>query len=122
MEFGFNVAALFNADSDGIAILSGQELRNLDQKTIEYIFMVLDEIGALSAKVFFTNLITGPRIKIDNYYRRKIHRDRPETLHKMRWEKSDRLFKNRKEKTLHKRCFGIHKRNHTSVPSGFLCS
>jgi len=51
MEFGFNVSALLNVELDGIAVLSGQELRNLDQRTIEHIFMVLNEMGTLSAKV-----------------------------------------------------------------------
>jgi hypothetical protein len=55
MEFGFNVAALFNSNSDGIAILGGQEMKNLSQKEIESIFIVLDEIGAASAKVIGHN-------------------------------------------------------------------
>jgi hypothetical protein len=85
MEFGFNASALLNVGFDGIAILSGQELRNLDQKSIEYIFMIINELGTLSAKVNFINLIIGPRLKIYYHYRRKIHGDRPETLLKMRW-------------------------------------
>jgi hypothetical protein len=51
MEFGFNVAALLNADSDGIAVLSGQQLKILSQTEIESIFMVLDEMGDASSKV-----------------------------------------------------------------------
>ena len=53
MEFGFNASALLNVGFDGIAILSGQELRNLDQKSIEHIFMIINELGTLSAKVKF---------------------------------------------------------------------
>lgn len=52
MEFGFNVAALFNADSDGIAIISGNDLKNLSQLEMESIFIVLDEIGSASSKVY----------------------------------------------------------------------
>ncbi len=51
MEFSFNVAALFDADNDGMAVLSGKDLQKFPQKELDSAFLVIDEIGQASAKV-----------------------------------------------------------------------
>jgi hypothetical protein len=51
MDFGFNVAALLNTDSDGIAILSGKDLEAFDSKSKEAASLVIDEMGKASSIV-----------------------------------------------------------------------
>jgi alpha-tubulin N-acetyltransferase 1 len=51
MDFGFDVSYLFQCDKEGIAIVDGNQFKNMNKKILYSFNTVLDSIGEASAKV-----------------------------------------------------------------------